>query len=71
MDAMVSDRPYRAGMSLDEAIAEVQRSSGTQFDPMAVEAMLTLDEQHLIELLRLDAPDRRHSATRQLRIVGE
>jgi diguanylate cyclase (GGDEF)-like protein len=71
MDAMVSDRPYRAGMSLDEAIAEVQRSSGTQFDPMAVEAMLTLDEQRLIELLRLNTPDRHHSAIRQLRIVGE
>ncbi|HET7529869.1 MAG TPA: diguanylate cyclase [Mycobacteriales bacterium] len=73
MDAMVSDRPYRKGMPLDEAIAEVQRHSGTQFDPMAVEAMLTLDEQRLIELLRLDGRDRQPSGQptpRQLRVVG-
>jgi ribonuclease P protein subunit RPR2 len=71
MDAMVSDRPYRAGMPLDEAIAEVKRSSGTQFDPMAVEAMLTIDEDRLIKLLRLDTADRHQSTLRQLRIVGQ
>jgi len=75
MDAMVSDRPYRLGMPLDEAIEEVKRSAGTQFDPMAVEAMLTLDEQRLIELLRLNDPTRMKSAPAQpqpqLRIVGE
>jgi HD-GYP domain-containing protein (c-di-GMP phosphodiesterase class II) len=73
MDAMVSDRPYRAGMPLDQAIEEVQRAAGTQFDPMAVEAMLTLDESRLRELLRLNDPDRRHTSPTvpQLRIVGE
>ena len=69
MDAMVSDRPYRKGMPLEEAIAEVQRHAGTQFDPMAVEAMLTLDEKKLIELLRLDGKPRQGS-TPQLRVVG-
>jgi diguanylate cyclase (GGDEF)-like protein len=69
MDAMVSDRPYRNGMPLDEAIAEVQRHAGTQFDPMAVEAMLTLDEQRLIALLKLDGSPR-HGSTPQLRVVG-
>jgi len=62
-------------MPLDEAIEEVKRSAGTQFDPMAVEAMLTLDEQRLIELLRLNDPTRMKSAPAQpqpqLRIVGE
>src|SRR3954451_9187342 len=71
MDAMVSDRPYRAGMSLEEAIDEVRRGSGTQFDPMAVEAMLTLDEARLIELLRLDHADRRVSVMPALRIVND
>jgi hypothetical protein len=40
---------------------------------MAVEAMLTLDEQHLIELLRLDGRDRQPSGQptpRQLRVVS-
>ena len=71
MDAMVSDRPYRAGMSLEEAVEEVRRGSGTQFDPMAVEAMLTLDEARLIELLRLDHDDRRVSVMPQLRVVND
>ena len=71
MDAMVSDRPYRAGMALEEAIDEVRRGSGTQFDPMAVEAMLTLDEAQLVELLRLDHADRRVSVMPALRIVND
>ena len=32
-DAMTSDRPYRAALPFDEAIAEVDRCCGTQFDP--------------------------------------
>jgi len=32
-DAMTSERPYRAKMSIGEAIAEIKRCSGTQFDP--------------------------------------
>jgi HD-GYP domain-containing protein (c-di-GMP phosphodiesterase class II) len=32
-DAMTSDRPYRAALPPEEAIAEVDRCAGTQFDP--------------------------------------
>jgi putative nucleotidyltransferase with HDIG domain len=39
-DAMTSDRPYRAAMSADKAIAEIRRCSGTQFDPVLVKAFL-------------------------------
>jgi len=35
-DAMTSDRPYRAGMSHDEALSRIRRASGTQFDPTLV-----------------------------------
>jgi HD-GYP domain-containing protein (c-di-GMP phosphodiesterase class II) len=38
LDAMTSDRPYRKGISFDEAWIEIVRLSGTQFDPVAVEA---------------------------------
>jgi putative nucleotidyltransferase with HDIG domain len=37
-DAMVCDRPYRAGRTRAEAIREVEFCSGTQFDPDVVEA---------------------------------
>jgi len=37
--AMTTDRPYRKARSHDEALAELQRCSGTQFDPAVVEAL--------------------------------
>ena len=38
--AMTTDRPYRAARSVDEAVAELQRCSGTDFDPRVVEALV-------------------------------
>jgi HD-GYP domain-containing protein (c-di-GMP phosphodiesterase class II) len=32
-DAMTSDRPYRAAMQPEDAVAEVDRCAGSQFDP--------------------------------------
>lgn len=37
-DAMTHDRPYREGMSVDEAVAELHRRRGTQFDGDVVDA---------------------------------
>jgi len=39
-NAMTTDRSYRKGMALEEALAEVERCSGTQFDPRVVEALV-------------------------------
>jgi len=41
-DAMLSDRPYRKGMKIDEVIEELKNNSGTQFDPCAVQALLSV-----------------------------
>ena len=40
-DAMTSDRPYRQMKTKAEAIEEIERCSGTQFDPSVVKAFLT------------------------------
>ncbi len=37
-DAMITTRPYRAGMPAEQALAELRRCSGTQFDPQVVSA---------------------------------
>jgi putative two-component system response regulator len=43
-DAMTSDRPYRPGLSMEDALAELVRCSGTQFDPRVVEAVVAAVE---------------------------
>jgi diguanylate cyclase (GGDEF)-like protein len=39
-DAMTSERPYRSPMSAEQALSELRRCSGTQFDPRVVEAVV-------------------------------
>lgn len=43
-DAMTSDRPYRSAKSHEEAIAELGRYSGSQFDGAVVDALLRVLE---------------------------
>jgi HD-GYP domain-containing protein (c-di-GMP phosphodiesterase class II) len=43
-DAMTSDRPYRAAMTIQAARDEIQRFTGIQFDPRVAEAFLAIDE---------------------------
>lgn len=40
-DCITSTRAYRRARSVDEAIAELRRHAGTQFDPRMVEALIT------------------------------
>ncbi|MFZ5801126.1 MAG: HD domain-containing phosphohydrolase [Candidatus Omnitrophota bacterium] len=46
LDAMISDRPYRKALTLEEAFAEMKRKSGSQFDPELVGVLLKLSELH-------------------------
>ncbi len=39
-EAMTSNRPYRAGLPLEEAREEIKAHCGTQFDPAVVQAFL-------------------------------
>jgi diguanylate cyclase (GGDEF)-like protein len=51
--AMITDRPYRAAMTPDEAVAELRRGVRAQFDPDVVDALLDLFGQN-----RPSVPDR-------------
>lgn len=42
VEAMTSHRPYRPGLGLREALAEIERGRGSHFDPEAVDACLRL-----------------------------
>jgi HD-GYP domain-containing protein (c-di-GMP phosphodiesterase class II) len=41
--AMTTDRPYRAARTREDALAELQRCSGTQFDPLVIDALLRVN----------------------------
>jgi PAS domain S-box-containing protein len=42
VEAMASHRPYRAGLGIDKALAEIERGSGTAYDPAIVDSCLVL-----------------------------
>ena len=44
-EAIISERPYRPPMSIDEALAELRRHAGTQFHPHVVEAFCATAQQ--------------------------
>jgi HD-GYP domain-containing protein (c-di-GMP phosphodiesterase class II) len=46
-DAMISTRPYRAGLPLEEVIRRLHQSSGTQFDPLVVQAFVRIVEDEM------------------------
>lgn len=44
--AMTDDRPYRVSRSAKEALQEIKRYSGSQFDPRVVDAFFSLTTEH-------------------------
>jgi HD-GYP domain-containing protein (c-di-GMP phosphodiesterase class II) len=45
-DAMITHRPYRTARSIESAIDELVRCSGTQFDSQVVDAFLERIREH-------------------------
>ena len=41
-DALTSERPYKRDWSVNDALEEIKRQSGRQFDPRVVDALLRL-----------------------------
>jgi HD-GYP domain-containing protein (c-di-GMP phosphodiesterase class II) len=44
-DAMISDRPYRKGLSKEHAVEEILRESGRQFDPQVATVFFELSKE--------------------------
>ena len=47
LDAMTSDRPYRKGTTFENAVDEIQRCGGSQFDPEVVRAFMDIGVKNL------------------------
>jgi HD-GYP domain-containing protein (c-di-GMP phosphodiesterase class II) len=50
-DAMLSTRPYKLGLSVDEALSRIQKNSGTQFDPKLVDTFVPLVQKGDISVI--------------------
>lgn len=48
-DAITSHRSYQPAMPVEYAVSEIQTYAGTQFDPLIVEAFLTVEARGVIE----------------------
>ena len=60
-DAMTSDRPYRKGMSIEVALAEIAKCRGSQFHPAVADAVLKAHQKGDFKIipqvsLFIDAP---------------
>lgn len=55
--AMIIDRPYRQKVSISAALDEVQRCSGTQFDPKIVDILSLLDMENIVAIDSICAND--------------
>ena len=63
LDAITSDRPYRAARDFDYAREEILRCSGSQFDPAVVEVFLKIPNELWQELrAEISGQNRRYSA---------
>lgn len=52
VEAMVSDRPYRPALTLEEALNEIESGRGTLYDPSAVDACVRIFRENRFEFER-------------------
>jgi len=53
-DAITSKRPYKNHMSKEEAICEIQKKVGNQFDPVVVKALENIHQEHDFDIIADD-----------------
>jgi putative two-component system response regulator len=56
-DALTHDRPYKAAWEVPEALTEIERERGGQFDPQVVDALITLYRTKRLPLEDHPPPD--------------
>jgi polar amino acid transport system substrate-binding protein len=52
-EAMTSDRPYHEGVPVEDAVAELRRCAGSQFEARLVDALVDLLERDALPVLAL------------------
>jgi HD-GYP domain-containing protein (c-di-GMP phosphodiesterase class II) len=60
--AMTTDRSYRSAMTRDDAVAELRRCAGTQFDPRVVDALIGVIAHDAVARVETAAPATRGQA---------
>lgn len=50
-DAMTSNRPYREGMPLEQALELIRNARAIQFDPSMVDAFLMIEKEQLLHII--------------------
>jgi response regulator RpfG family c-di-GMP phosphodiesterase len=69
LDAMTSDRPYRKATSFENAMAEIQRCAGSQFDPQVVRAFADIGVDGLRKI-RLEMAQARARGPQELALAA-
>ena len=57
MTRSASRRPYKTHMSKEEAIHEIQKKVGSQFDPAVVAALVKVHQKPAFDVVINDYPD--------------
>jgi diguanylate cyclase (GGDEF)-like protein/putative nucleotidyltransferase with HDIG domain len=55
-DAMTTERPYQRTKTFEEAIAEIERCAGTQFDPVYAKMFIEFIQTNYLPHLQVQAP---------------
>lgn len=55
-DALRSDRPYKTGMTREQALEYIEQNAGTFFDPALVETFLAIADQLEVEAVNFKPP---------------
>ncbi len=62
-DAMTTERPYRQGLTMEQAIAQLEEKAGTQFAKEVVEVIVKALREGLISVIKNEAPWRQKAKT--------